>query len=91
MPLGLVRLNEGCRIEEGRAALIDIIWKPYDKQSREKLEKKINLGKLDFPVVNQDEVNHSGALPYLMEKVPYLPIYCTAQCSQVPCRAVPPP
>ncbi|MBJ2357476.1 MAG: flavodoxin domain-containing protein [Sphaerochaeta sp.] len=65
-------------IEEEKTVLIDTIWKPYDKQFRENLEKEINLEKLDFIVVNHGEVDHSGALPYLMEKVPNLPIYCTA-------------
>ena len=42
------------------------------------MEKEIDLSKIDFIVMNHGEVDHSGALPYLMEKIPQTPIYCTA-------------
>ncbi len=65
-------------IEEEKTVLIDTIWKPYEKEFRDNLEKKIRLEDIDFIVVNHGEVDHSGALPYLMEKIPDTPIYCTA-------------
>ncbi len=65
-------------IEEGRTVLIDTIYKPYEKEFRDNLEKEIKLEDIDFIVINHGEVDHSGALPYLMEKIPDTPIYCTA-------------
>lgn len=65
-------------IEEEKTVLIDTIWKPYEKEFRDNLEKEIDLAKIDFIVMNHGEVDHSGALPYLMEKIPQTPIYCTA-------------
>lgn len=65
-------------IEEEKTVLIDTVWSPHDKEFMRNLEKAINLDKLDFIVVNHGEVDHSGALPFLMSKRPDLPIYCTA-------------
>ena len=65
-------------IEEGKTVLIDTIWKPYEKEFRDNLEKEIELSKIDFIVINHGEVDHSGSLHYLMEKIPNTPIYCTA-------------
>ncbi len=65
-------------IQEEKTVLIDSVWKPYEREFRENLEREIDLGKIDFIVMNHGEVDHSGALPYLMEKIPNTPIYCTA-------------
>ncbi|HKL60533.1 MAG TPA: MBL fold metallo-hydrolase [Sphaerochaeta sp.] len=65
-------------IQEEKTVLIDTIWRPYEREFRENLEKEIDLKKIDFIVMNHGEVDHSGALPYLMEKIPNTPIYCTA-------------
>ena len=65
-------------IEEEKTVLIDTIWKPHDKEFLANLEKEINPKRIDFIVVNHGEVDHSGALPYLMEQIPDTPIYCTA-------------
>lgn len=65
-------------IEEEKTVLIDTIWMPHAKEFRDNLEREIDLTKIDFIVMNHGEVDHSGALPYLMEKIPNTPIYCTA-------------
>ena len=65
-------------IQEEKTVLIDTIWMPYDKEFRDNLEREIDLSSLDFIVMNHGEVDHSGALPFLMEKIPQTPIYCTA-------------
>jgi len=65
-------------IQEEKTVLIDTIWKPYAREFRENLEMEIDLKKIDFIVMNHGEVDHSGSLPYLMEKIPNTPIYCTA-------------
>jgi len=65
-------------VEEEKTVLIDTVWMPHAKEFISNLESEINLSKIDFIVVNHGEIDHSGALPALMEKIPNVPIYCTA-------------
>jgi len=65
-------------IQEEKTVLIDTIWLPHAKEFRDNLEKEIDLDAIDFIVINHGEVDHSGALPYLMAKIPNTPIYWTA-------------
>lgn len=65
-------------IKEEKIALIDTVWKPFSKEFIKNLAKEINLKEIDYIITNHAEVDHSGALPELMEKVPDKPIYCTA-------------
>ena len=65
-------------IQEEKTVLIDTVWKPHSNEFIKNLESEINLNKIDFIVINHGEVDHSGALPALMEKIPNTPIYCTA-------------
>ena len=58
--------------------LIDTVWKPHSTEFVTNLESEIDLAKIDFIVANHGEVDHSGSLPALMEKIPDTPIYCTA-------------
>lgn len=36
------------------------------------------MKKIDFVVANHAEIDHSGALPELLERIPDTPVYCTA-------------
>ena len=65
-------------IEEERVAVIDTVWAPFAREYAENLEKTIDLKKIDFVIANHAEIDHSGALPELMARVPDAPIYCTA-------------
>lgn len=65
-------------IRDKKTALIDTVWKPYDKEFVSNLKKVINLDDIDYIIVNHGEVDHSGALPALMREIPNTPIYCTA-------------
>ncbi len=65
-------------IQEEKTVLIDTVWMPHAKEFIENLEKEIDLTKIDYIIANHGEVDHSGALPALMEKIPGTPIYCTA-------------
>ena len=58
--------------------LIDTVWLPHTDKFLNNLEKEIDLNKIDFIVINHGEVDHTGALPALMEKIPETPIYCSA-------------
>ena len=65
-------------IQEEKTVLIDTVWKPHSTEFIDNLEKEVDLKKIDFIVANHGEVDHSGSLPALMEKIPNTPIYCTA-------------
>lgn len=67
-------------IQEEKTVLIDTVWKPHAAEFVSNLSQEIDLNKIDFIVMNHGEVDHSGALPALMEKIPNTPIYCTANC-----------
>lgn len=64
-------------IKEEKNVLIDTVWKPFAKEYVENLETEINLEDIDFIIINHAEIDHSGALPELMAKIPNTPIYCT--------------
>ena len=65
-------------IRDEKTVLIDTAWLPYDKEFVSKLEEEIDLNKIDSIIALHGEVDHSGALIELMNKIPNTPIYCTA-------------
>ena len=65
-------------IQEEKNILIDTVWMPFASEFVENLSSEIDLNKIDYIIMNHGEVDHSGALPALMEKIPDTPIYCTA-------------
>ena len=64
-------------IKEEKTVLIDTVWLPYSNEFVKNLSKEIDLDKIDYIIANHGEIDHSGALPELMEKIPNTPIYCT--------------
>lgn len=60
-----------------KTILIDTVWQPFDKEFVARLEETIDLSKIDAIVMNHNEVDHSGALPELLRKIPDTPVYCT--------------
>jgi len=65
-------------IREEKNVLIDTVWMPFSKEFVENLSKEIDLEKIDYIIANHAEIDHSGSLPELMERIPNTPIYCTA-------------
>lgn len=70
-------------IRDEKTVLIDTVWLPYDNEFVQNLENEIDLNKIDYIVVNHSEIDHSGALPELMRKIPNTPIYCTANGAKI--------
>ncbi|MBN2461699.1 MAG: anaerobic nitric oxide reductase flavorubredoxin [Candidatus Cloacimonetes bacterium] len=64
-------------IEEEKTVLIDTVWAPFAKEFVENLKKEIDLNKIDYIIANHAEIDHSGALPELMQEIPDRPIICT--------------
>jgi len=58
--------------------LIDTVWKPYSEEFIQGLSNILDLSSIDAIIANHAEIDHSGALPMLMERIPHTPIYCTA-------------
>lgn len=64
-------------IRDVKNALIDTVWQPFDREFVSRLKEEIDLQKIDYIVMNHNEIDHSGALPELMREIPDTPIYCT--------------
>lgn len=64
-------------VQDEKTALIDTVWRPYDKEFVSRLKQDVNLKRIDYIVMNHNEPDHSGALPELMREIPDTPIYCT--------------
>lgn len=64
-------------IQDEKTVLMDTVWLPYDKEFVSRLKQDIDLEKIDYIVMNHNEIDHSGSLPELMREIPDTPIYCT--------------
>jgi len=65
-------------IREKKNVLIDTVWAPFAKEYVDNLRKVIDLQEIDYVIANHAEIDHSGALPELMQHIPNTPIICTA-------------
>jgi anaerobic nitric oxide reductase flavorubredoxin len=65
-------------IQEEKTVLLDTVWAPFAKEFVGNLSSELDLNSIDYIIANHGEVDHSGALPALMERIPETPIYCTA-------------
>ncbi|AGA68471.1 putative flavoprotein [Desulfitobacterium dichloroeliminans LMG P-21439] len=70
-------------IRDEKTVLIDTIWEPFGREFVTKLKQEIDLKEIDYIIMNHNEVDHSGALPFLMEEIPDTPIYCTANGKKI--------
>lgn len=75
-------------IQDEKTVLIDTVWKPYDDEFVANLKKVIDLKKIDYIVMNHNEIDHSGALPELLREIPGTPIYCTKKRRGHPSRSL---
>jgi flavorubredoxin len=70
-------------VRDQKTALIDTVWKPYDKEFIARLKEDIDLNDIDYVIANHGEIDHSGALAELMREIPEKPIYCTANGAKI--------
>ncbi len=70
-------------VRDEKTALIDTVWRPYDDEFVGRLKQEIDLGKIDYIVLNHSEIDHSGALPALMREIPGTPIFLTAAGARI--------
>ncbi|MDX2497621.1 MAG: MBL fold metallo-hydrolase, partial [Desulfobacterales bacterium] len=64
-------------IKEEKVALVETVWAPYSEEFVANLANEIDLKKINYVIANHAEIDHSGALPELMQHIPDTPIYCT--------------
>ncbi len=64
-------------VRDQKTALVDTVWTPFAKDFVEQLENHVGLRNIDLIVVNHTEQDHAGSLPYIMERNPDIPVYCT--------------
>lgn len=61
-----------------KIALIDTVKEEFRDEFFENLEEIVPIDKIDYLIVNHNEPDHSGAMPYLLDKNPNIKIYCSA-------------
>ena len=64
-------------IRDEKTVLVDTVWEPYVSEFVENLKEEIDLNDIDYIIANHAEIDHSGALPLLMEEIPNTPIYAS--------------
>ncbi|HCX62286.1 MAG TPA: MBL fold hydrolase, partial [Clostridiales bacterium] len=70
-------------IRDEKTVLIDTVWKPFSKEFVANLKKEVDLNKIDYIIMNHNEVDHSGGLVDLMREIPDTPIYCTKNGAKI--------
>lgn len=70
-------------IRDEKTVLIDTIWEPFAEEFIQNLKNEIDLNEIDYIIAQHSEIDHSGALPLLMEEIPNTPIYCTANGAKI--------
>jgi flavorubredoxin len=65
-------------VRDEKTVLIDTAWTPFAHEYVDSLAEEIDLNQIDFVVANHSEVDHSGALAELMNRIPDKPVYCSA-------------
>ena len=57
-------------VRDQKVALIDTVWKPYDREFVSRLKQEIDLKDIDYIIMNHNEIDHSGSLVELMREIP---------------------
>jgi len=57
-------------IVDGKTVLVDTVWTPFQEELLENIREIVDPSKIDYIIANHSEVDHSGALPYLMQFAP---------------------
>lgn len=64
-------------VKDDKTALIDTVWSPFGDEFEESLDRHVSLKDIDFVIAQHAEIDHSGGLTKLMEKIPDTPVYCS--------------
>lgn len=64
-------------IIDKKVALVDAVYGPFAEEMFGRISELIDLQKIDFMISNHTEMDHSGAVPDVLEKVPNATLICT--------------
>jgi len=65
-------------VRDKKTVLIDTVWQPFARQWADRLAAAMDLKSISAVVANHGEIDHSGGLEELLERIPGTPVYCTA-------------
>ncbi|MDR1603718.1 MAG: flavodoxin domain-containing protein [Gracilibacteraceae bacterium] len=66
-------------IVDDKITLIDTVKAPFFPEMMARIAEIVDPAKIDIVISNHVEMDHSGALPLLMEKIPNAPVYTSPQ------------
>ncbi len=69
-------------ILDEKAALVDTVYTPFAQELAENINEIIPPGKIDYIIANHVEVDHSGALPYILKLCPKAKVFGTQKCKE---------
>jgi len=64
-------------VKDEKIALFDIVKKPFVSELLHNIHAVVDPGKIDYLIVNHVEMDHSGALPEIVERVKPSKIICS--------------
>lgn len=67
-------------ILDEKVALIDTVYGKFFGEMLDRIEEIIDPTKIDYVIANHVEIDHSGALPKIMELLPQAKVVCTQKC-----------
>ena len=70
-------------IRDQKTVLIDTVWKPFAEEYVNNLKEEIDLKEIDYIIAQHSEIDHSGALPLILQEIPDVPIYCTSNGKKI--------
>lgn len=64
-------------INDEKKVLIDTVKPNFKEEYLKKLDDLVGIENIDYVIVNHTEPDHSGSLPYVLERNPNITVYCT--------------
>lgn len=66
-------------VVDEKIALVDTVLEPFSAEMLARIESVVPVEKIDLVVSNHVEIDHSGGMPALMQRIPHAPVYCTGK------------
>jgi len=60
-----------------KIALVDAVFGPFAEEMFDRISQVIDISEIDYMIANHAEMDHSGAVPDVLEKVPNAKLVCT--------------
>lgn len=69
-------------IMDEKIALVDTVYGPFTAELLERIKEVIPPEKIDYVIANHVEIDHSGAMPAVMNACPRAKVFCTQKCKE---------